>query len=158
MEKQETEIKQKLEMETETRKWKQKWKCNFFAAVVLARFNPSALPGSRFYFASLASLASFPDLLRCPSCSVVCDCLVFLTWLCKSLFMFSAILYLWCSVPSWFCINMPCTWDECEFLDWQVFGVGMGLLYPGPGYEVIICFTHCKQSKLQVGLGMMLQE
>ena len=36
--------------------------------------------------------------------------------------------------------------------------VGMGLLYPGPGYEAIICFTHCKQSKLEVGLGTRLQE
>ena len=34
----------------------------------------------------------------------------------------------------------------------------MGLLYPGPGYEAIICFTHCKQSKLEVGLGTRLQE
>ena len=25
-------------------------------------------------------------------------------------------------------------------------GGGMGLLYPGPGYEAIICSTHCKQS------------
>ena len=25
----------------------------------------------------------------------------------------------------------------------------MGLLYPGPGYEAIICFIHCKQSKLR---------
>ena len=39
-----------------------------------------------------------------------------------------------------------------------VGGLGMGLLYPGPGYEVIICFTHCKQSKLEVGLGTRLQE
>ena len=31
-------------------------------------------------------------------------------------------------------------------------GEGMGLLYPGPGYEAIICFTHCKQSKPEVGL------
>ena len=53
------------------------------------------------------------------------------------------------------------------FLHWQVLGggggggkamVGMGLLYPGPGYEAIICFTHCKQSKLEVGLGTRLQE
>ena len=36
--------------------------------------------------------------------------------------------------------------------------LGMGLLYPGPEYEAIICFTHCKQSKLQVGLGTRLQE
>ena len=36
--------------------------------------------------------------------------------------------------------------------------LGMGLLYPGPGYEAIICFTHCKQSKLEVGLGTRLQE
>ena len=27
--------------------------------------------------------------------------------------------------------------------------LGMGLLYPGPGYEAIICFIHCKQSKLR---------
>ena len=31
--------------------------------------------------------------------------------------------------------------------------LGMGFLYPGPGYEAIICFTHGKQSKLEVGLG-----
>ena len=64
-----------------TGNWKQKWKRNFFAAVVLARFNccyPSALPASSFCFASLASLAWFPDLW-CPSCSVMCDCLVFFT-------------------------------------------------------------------------------
>ena len=36
--------------------------------------------------------------------------------------------------------------------------LGMGLLYPGPGYEAIICFTHSKQSKLEVGLGTGLQE
>ena len=44
MKKQEKEMKWKLE--TETGNWKQKWKRNFFAAVVLARFNPSALPAS----------------------------------------------------------------------------------------------------------------
>ena len=45
------------------------------------------------------------------------------------------------------------------FFHWQVCGggggrggeggwqwLGMGLLYTGPGYEAIICFTHCKQS------------
>ena len=37
MEKQETEMKQKLELETgnETRNWKQKWKCNFFSILSL---------------------------------------------------------------------------------------------------------------------------
>ena len=29
----------------------------------------------------------------------------------------------------------------------------VGLLYPGPGYKAIVCFTHCKQAKLEVGLG-----
>ena len=36
--------------------------------------------------------------------------------------------------------------------------LGMGLLYQGPGYAAIIWFTHCKQSKLEVGLGTRLQE
>ena len=70
MEKQETEMKRKLEMETGNgnRKLKTEMEIlyNFFPAVVLARFNycyPSALPASSFCFASLASLASFPDLL-----------------------------------------------------------------------------------------------
>ena len=57
----------KWKLETETGNGKQKWKRNFFAAVVLARFNcyPSALPASSFCF---ASLASFPYFLWCPSC------------------------------------------------------------------------------------------
>ena len=71
MEKQETEMKWKLEMETGNgnRKQKTEMERNFFPAVVLARFNccyPSALPAFSFCFASLASLASFPDLLRRP--------------------------------------------------------------------------------------------
>ena len=65
---------------------------------------------------------------------------------------------------------MPCTCPESEHYTsisefigkyWGGGGkamVGMGLLYPEPGYEVIICFTHCKQSKLEVGLGTRLQE
>ena len=36
---------------------------------------------------------------------------------------------------------------------WGGQWLGMGLLYSGPGYEAIICFTHCKQSKLEVDLG-----
>ena len=49
MEKQETEMKPKLEMETGKRNWKLKteMESNFFAAVVLARSNfcyPSAFP------------------------------------------------------------------------------------------------------------------
>ena len=54
----------------------------------------SYLPASRFCFASVASLALFPDLLRCPSCNVVCDCLVFLTWVVQVIVcVLSSILY-----------------------------------------------------------------
>ena len=81
MEKQETEMKWKLETEIEN-----KWKNNF-ATVVQARFNccyPSALPASTFCFASLALFNTF----RCPSCSVMCDC-------CKSfVYVLSSILSL----------------------------------------------------------------
>ena len=40
MEKQETEMKWKLEMETGNGNWKRKWKRNFFTAVVPAKFIP----------------------------------------------------------------------------------------------------------------------
>ena len=63
---------------------------------------------------------------------------------------------------------MPCTCPEIivwirtpVFLHWQELGamVGKGaIVYPGPGYEAIICFTRCKQSKQEVGLGTRLQE
>ena len=63
MEKQETEMKWKLEMETGNRNWKLKTEMEtqlFFAAVVLGKIQlhcyPSALPASSFCFASLASL------------------------------------------------------------------------------------------------------
>ena len=155
-------MKWKLEMET--RNWKQKWKCKLFTAVVLARFNcccPSALPASSFCFASLASLASLPDL-RCPSCSVICDCLEFLTWflqVCSQQYSIFGVPYI---VTSWLCINSVYEIASISALE-NIGGGGvelleMGLLYPGPGYEATIFFTHCKQSKLEVGLGTRLQE
>ena len=51
MEKQETEIKRKLEMETGNRnqKLKTEMEMQLLAAVVLARFYPSALPAIHVY-------------------------------------------------------------------------------------------------------------
>ena len=70
MEYQEMEMKWKLETETGNRK--QQCKCNLLAVViqmllVFAPRHPSGLPSSSF-------------CVRCPSCSAMCDCLVFLTW------------------------------------------------------------------------------
>ena len=164
------------EMETvncklETGNWKQKWKHNLFAAVVLARFNccyPSALPASSFCFASLASLASFPDLprpSRCPSCSAMCDCLVFLTWVWKSLFMFSAVFYFWCSIHSnqlilykyalymrW-CLNQNTNISALASIGWGQW-LGMGLLYIPRAWV----WSHNLLRTMKVGLGTRLQE
>ena len=69
MEKQEMEMKRKLEMETGNRNQKLKAEMEMQllrSCSLLARFNgcyPSSLPASSFWFASLASQASFPDLL-----------------------------------------------------------------------------------------------
>ena len=81
VEKQEMEMKWKLE--TETGNWKRKWKRNLLAIVVIQMLlvfvprHPSALPASSFCH-------------RCPQlqCNV-------LTWV---MFMFSAAFYLWCSI------------------------------------------------------------
>ena len=73
-----------------------------------------------------------PSLIPRPSSSPV------LTWVvqvivCSQQYSILGIPHL---LTSWFCINM----------------------LPGPKYEAIICLTHCKQSKLEVGLGTRLQE
>ena len=65
------EMKWKLEMDTGNRK--QKWKCNLLALVVILMLlvftssHPNAVPSPVFALAT-------------PSCSVMCDSLVFLTW------------------------------------------------------------------------------
>ena len=144
MEKQEMEMKWKLEMETGN--WKQKWKCNLLAGCsptkiqLLLRFiprHPSSLPASSFdrlLCYSLASLASFPGLCH-PQ---------FPLGLCKSLLMFSAVFYLWCSTLSYsrFCINMPCTCPEINV--WirtlhQYFCIGKYWGVGGNGWEWGYC-------------------
>ena len=197
---------------------------------------------SGFCFASLASLALFPDLLLCPSCSVVCDCFVFLTWVvqvivyhcCRSwsaqawkllgnvhmcpsqcpicaqhVYKLGHSLYTevtaWPPPVHWSCIHACAqAWARVyiskqfpslgtttftavyvlssilslvfcnqlilykhalymrlmfesghqNFCIGKYLGeggqwLGMGLLYPWPGYEAIICFTHCKQSNCE---------
>ena len=97
MEKQEMEMKWKLE--TETGNWKLKWKHNLLAVLVIQMLlvfvprHPSALAASSF------CLPHRPQL---------CDCLVFLTWF--IVYVLSSILSL--MFHSWFCINMPCTCPE----------------------------------------------
>ena len=56
--------------------------------------------------------------------------------------------------PFSFVISKVTTSHENALLEesWGGQWLGMGLLYSGPGYEPIICFTHCKQSNLEVCL------
>ena len=52
--------------------------------------------------------------------------------------MFSAVFYLGCSVRPADSVSEHENFCIGKYLG----GVGMGLLYPGPGYEAVICSTH----------------
>ena len=111
MEKQEIEMKWKLERETEN-----KWKCNLLAVVVIQMLlvfvprHPSALPSSSFCL--------HPQL-----CVIVSL---------GSLFMFHTLGQCLCSILS----NQLILYKYALYM--HVLRVG--LLYPGLGYEAIICF------------------
>ena len=72
-----------------------------------------------------------------PSCSVMCDCLLFLTWV---------IVYVLSIILSVVFHN------QLILYKYALHVLRVGLLYPGPEYEATICFIHYKQSKLEVGL------